>query len=272
MSLSIRWLARFAALWLAAACMTGAAAQPAPRTNIVLIVADDQGWKDVGFHGSDIATPTLDKLASGGARLEAFYAQPMCTPTRAALMSGRYPHRYGLQTLVIPSNGRYGLPTDERLLPQVLADADYRTAIVGKWHLGHAERPYWPLQRGFQHQYGPAARARNRRSHRGGAATRRPPPWRPGVAPADAGRPCRRAAGPCRDGRFCAASAPGNRGARRRSFRPRPAWSESDVASKFPRVGGAPFERLNAQLFRAWRSTNTLIFTACDNLRQAISN
>jgi len=132
-----------------------AAAQSASRPNFVLIVSDDQGWKDVGFHGSDIATPSLDKLAAGGAKLEAFYAQPMCTPSRAALMSGRYPHRFGLQTLVIPSNGRYGLPTDERLLPRVLADAGYRTAIVGKWHLGHAERKYWPLQRGFQHQYGP---------------------------------------------------------------------------------------------------------------------
>jgi arylsulfatase A-like enzyme len=132
-----------------------AVAQTAARPNIVLIVADDQGWKDVGFHGSDIATPNLDKLAAGGARLESFYAQPMCTPTRAALMTGRYPHRYGLQTLVIPSNARYGLPTDERLLPQLLADAGYRTAIVGKWHLGHAERQYWPLQRGFQYQYGP---------------------------------------------------------------------------------------------------------------------
>jgi arylsulfatase A-like enzyme len=139
-------------LWLAA--IGPAAAQTASRPNIVLIVSDDQGWKDVGFHGSDIATPNLDKLAAGGARLESFYAQPMCTPSRAALMSGRYPHRYGLQTLVIPSNGRYGLPTDERLLPLVLADAGYRTAIVGKWHLGHAERKYWPLQRGFQHQYG----------------------------------------------------------------------------------------------------------------------
>ncbi|MBN8491023.1 MAG: arylsulfatase [Burkholderiales bacterium] len=131
-----------------------AAAQTPARPNIVLIVSDDQGWKDVGFHGSDIATPSLDKLAAGGARLESYYAQPMCTPTRAALMSGRYPHRYGLQTLVIPSNARYGLPTDEKLLPAVLAEAGYRTAIVGKWHLGHAERKYWPLQRGFQHQYG----------------------------------------------------------------------------------------------------------------------
>lgn len=143
------------ALLLALAAAWPAAAQTAARPNIVLIVSDDQGWKDVGFHGSDIATPHLDKLAAGGARLETYYAQPMCTPSRAALMTGRYPHRYGLQTLVIPSNGRYGLPTDERLLPQVLADAGYRTAIVGKWHLGHAERKYWPLQRGFEHQYGP---------------------------------------------------------------------------------------------------------------------
>ena len=66
--------------------------------NIVYIISDDQGWKDVGFHGSDIKTPNLDALAVSGARLEQFYTQPMCTPTRAALMTGRYPFRYGLQT------------------------------------------------------------------------------------------------------------------------------------------------------------------------------
>jgi len=132
------------------------AAQPgAPPPNIVYIVSDDQGWKDVGFHGSDIKTPNLDKLAQGGARLEQFYAQPMCTPSRAALMTGRYPHRYGLQTAVIPSAGKYGLATDEWLLPQALKEAGYRTAIVGKWHLGHADRKYWPRQRGFDYQYGP---------------------------------------------------------------------------------------------------------------------
>src|SRR5262245_14863840 len=81
-----------------------AVAQPA-RPNIVYIVADDMGWGDVGFHGSDIPTPNLDRLASQGARLEQFYVLPMCTPTRAALMTGRYPLRYGLQTGVIPSAG-----------------------------------------------------------------------------------------------------------------------------------------------------------------------
>jgi arylsulfatase B len=137
-------------------CASMAAAPPAPlRPHILYIVADDQGWKDFGFHGSDIETPNLDRLAQDGARLERLYAQPMCTPSRAALMTGRYPHRYGLQTLVIPSAGTYGLATDERILPQALKDAGYRTAIVGKWHLGHADRKYWPNQRGFDHQYGP---------------------------------------------------------------------------------------------------------------------
>lgn len=125
------------------------------RPNIIYIVADDLGWKDVGYHGSDISTPNIDKLAAGGARLEQYYAQPMCTPTRAALMTGRYPFRYGLQTAVILSGHRYGLPTDEWLLPQALKEAGYQTAIIGKWHLGHADRKYWPRQRGFDYQYGP---------------------------------------------------------------------------------------------------------------------
>ena len=123
--------------------------------NVLYIISDDQGWKDVGYHGSDIKTPNIEALAAGGARLEQFYAQPMCTPTRAALMTGRYPFRYGLQTAVIPSSHTYGLATDERLLPQALKEAGYETAIVGKWHLGHADRKYWPRQRGFDFQYGP---------------------------------------------------------------------------------------------------------------------
>ena len=146
---------RFAAALAAfiAAAVSAAAGQQPP--NVVYILSDDQGWKDVGYHGSDIRTPNIDALAAGGARLEQFYAQPMCTPTRAALMTGRYPFRYGLQTAVILSSHTYGLPTDEWLLPQALKDAGYETAIVGKWHLGHADPKYWPRQRGFDHQYGP---------------------------------------------------------------------------------------------------------------------
>lgn len=132
-------------------------AQNAPgRPNIVHIVADDLGWKDVGFNGAtDIRTPNLDKLAEEGARFTQFYVQPMSTPTRAVLMTGRYPFRYGLQTAVIPGPATYGLNTDEVLLPELLKDAGYQTAIIGKWHLGHADRKFWPRQRGFDYQYGP---------------------------------------------------------------------------------------------------------------------
>jgi arylsulfatase A-like enzyme len=143
----------FLGSWLMAAMPV--AAQPSvPRPNIIYILADDLGWADVGFHGSDIKTPNIDELAQTGAKLEQFYVQPMCTPTRAALMTGRYPLRYGLQTLVIPASMSYGLPTDEWLLPQALKEAGYTTAILGKWHLGHAKREFWPRQRGFDYQYG----------------------------------------------------------------------------------------------------------------------
>ena len=125
------------------------------KPNIVHIVADDFGWKDVGFNGcTDIRTPNLDALAAGGAKFTQFYVQPMCTPTRAALMTGRYPFRYGLQTIVIPGPAGYGLDTTEFLLPQCLEDAGYGTAIIGKWHLGHGDTKYWPKQRGFDYQYG----------------------------------------------------------------------------------------------------------------------
>jgi len=140
---------------LALLCLPITLVQAAAPPNIVYVIADDLGWKDVGFHGSDIRTPSLDALAAGGTRLEAFYAQPMCTPSRAALLTGRYPFRYGLQTSAIGSAATYGLATDEWLLPQTLQKAGYETAIVGKWHLGHAKREYWPLQRGFDSQYGP---------------------------------------------------------------------------------------------------------------------
>ena len=122
--------------------------------NILYIIADDLGWKDVGFHGSDIQTPVLDGLARAGMQFDEFYAQPMCTPSRAAFLTGRYPLRYGLQSGVIPSAGSYGLATDEFLLPQLLKDTGYETALVGKWHLGHGKTEYWPRQRGFDHFYG----------------------------------------------------------------------------------------------------------------------
>ena len=122
--------------------------------NIVFILADDLGNADLGYRGGQVKTPNIDKLAAEGVRLESFYGMPVCTPARAALMTGRYPMRYGLQTLVIFPSHTYGLPTDERTLPQALKDVGYQTYMVGKWHLGHADKKYWPQNRGFDHFYG----------------------------------------------------------------------------------------------------------------------
>jgi len=130
------------------------AATPSAKPNIIFIMADDLGNADVGYHGSEIRTPNIDKLAQTGAKLESFYGMHVCTPSRAALMTGRYPMRLGLQTLVIFPNHKYGVPLDERMLPQALKAAGYDTAIVGKWHLGHADRAFWPQNRGFDYFFG----------------------------------------------------------------------------------------------------------------------
>jgi arylsulfatase A-like enzyme len=143
-------------LAVAVACLlvsNGFAADP-PRPNIVFLLADDLGYGDVGWHGGDIRTPHLDRLAAAGARLEAFYVQPVCSPTRAGLMTGRYPMRHGLQVGVVRPWAQYGLPLEERTLPQALKEAGYVTAICGKWHLGHFRPEYLPTRRGFDHQYG----------------------------------------------------------------------------------------------------------------------
>ncbi|MDR1491510.1 MAG: arylsulfatase [Planctomycetaceae bacterium] len=124
------------------------------KPNIVIFLADDLGWADVGWHGTEIKTPNLDKLAAQGVKFEQFYVQQLCTPTRAALLTGRYPSRYGLQTRVIFFYSDYGLSTEERTLSQALHDAGYYTAITGKWHLGETEKKYLPNQRGFDYHYG----------------------------------------------------------------------------------------------------------------------
>lgn len=131
-----------------------AALAASERPNIIIIMADDLGNADLGYRGSNIRTPNLDVLANGGVRLESYYGMQLCTPARAALMTGRYPMRYGLQTFVIFPGHKYGLPMDETTLPQALKEVGYKTAMVGKWHLGHADRKYWPQNRGFDHFYG----------------------------------------------------------------------------------------------------------------------
>jgi len=105
----------------------------------VYILADDLGWNDVGFHRGALRTPNLDRLAAEGAALNSFYVQPYSSQTRAALLTGRYPLRYGRQTLTILPADRYGLPPEERTLAQLLKENGYRTAFIGTWLLGHAK-------------------------------------------------------------------------------------------------------------------------------------
>ena len=134
-----------------------APAEPARggRPNIVIILADDLGWADVGYHGSEIKTPNIDRIAGEGLRLERFYACPICSPTRAGLMTGRWPLRVGIMRAVIPPWRKYGLPPEEELLPEMLAKAGYeRRGCFGKWHLGHCHRRFHPVEQGFTHFYG----------------------------------------------------------------------------------------------------------------------
>ena len=128
---------------------------PDEKPNIVIIVADDMGWKDVGYHGSGISTPNIDKLAKEGARLENFHVAPLCSPTRAGLMTGRWPIRYGMGESVITPWRNWGLPTTEHTIADMLGKAGYKTrAAIGKWHLGHHKKALLPMSRGFTSFYG----------------------------------------------------------------------------------------------------------------------
>jgi arylsulfatase A-like enzyme len=137
--------------FLATAAATLSAQTPPP--NLVIILADDLGWSDVGFHGGRTATPNIDRIAKEGVELARCYAFPFCSPTRAALLTGRMPIRYGMVYTVIRPWSPYGLPVDEHLLPETLKAAGYQTACIGKWHLGHAHRRLLPNARGFDHFY-----------------------------------------------------------------------------------------------------------------------
>lgn len=126
------------------------------KPNILILLADDLGYADVGFNGGgDIATPNLDRLAATGVILTDFRAAPMCSPTRAGLLTGRWPLRFGMMRSVVPPWSSYGLPQEEKTLPELLAPAGYeRRGIVGKWHLGHGRRDHLPLAHGFNRFYG----------------------------------------------------------------------------------------------------------------------
>lgn len=132
-----------------------AVAAPA-RANIVLMMADDMGWSDLGCYGGEIETPHLDSLARNGARFTQFYNAARCCPTRAALLTGLYPHQAGVGHMVADDglDGYRGFLNNRCVtLAEVLREAGYATLMVGKWHVG--SRPgHWPLDRGFRHYWG----------------------------------------------------------------------------------------------------------------------
>ncbi|MEH6550790.1 MAG: arylsulfatase [Pseudomonadales bacterium] len=124
------------------------------QPNVIIMLADDLGWSDVGFHDGDIDTPSLDRLAAQGMELSRFYTTPICSPTRAAMMTGRNPMRLGVAYGVIWPWANTGVHPDEHFMPQSFESAGYQTAMVGKWHLGHAQATYHPNNRGFEYFYG----------------------------------------------------------------------------------------------------------------------
>ncbi len=123
--------------------------------NIVILLADDLGWTDVTFHGGNIPTPNIDSIAVEGVELARYYVHPVCSPTRAGLLTGRYPIRYGSMKAVYPPWRKGGLDLSEWTMADILADAGYRhRGVFGKWHLGHSDKKYHPLRRGFTEFYG----------------------------------------------------------------------------------------------------------------------
>jgi arylsulfatase A-like enzyme len=152
--LGARTLATIAILLTVAGIVREPANGQTQRPNIVLIVSDDLGYADIGIYGSrDIPTPNIDRIGREGIHFtNAYVSGPYCSPTRAGLMTGRYPQRFGFE-FNPDGSPDYGLPLSETTMADRLKAAGYRTALFGKWHLGSADRLH-PMRRGFEEFYG----------------------------------------------------------------------------------------------------------------------
>jgi arylsulfatase A-like enzyme len=124
------------------------------RPNVIIFLVDDLGWADISLRGAPIDTPSIDSLFEEGVTLDRFYATPICSPTRAALMTGRDPMRLGMSYSVVMPWMNNGVHPDEHFMPESFKTAGYQTAMVGKWHLGHSQEIFHPNARGFDDFYG----------------------------------------------------------------------------------------------------------------------
>ncbi len=140
-------------LVIGCALFIGSAHAADSKPNVLIILADDLGFNDVGYNGSIIRTPALDELASQGIVLDHFYAHPYCSPTRSALMTGDAPIRNGVLR-PFGKNSTKSLPLERKIMPEYFREAGYQTYLVGKWHLGRSKRSQLPQARGFDHFYG----------------------------------------------------------------------------------------------------------------------
>ena len=130
-------------------------AQDFERPNLIFILVDDQGYYDLGCYGAtEVATPNVDAMAKEGLRFTDYYAAaPICSPSRAGILTGCYPRRVGLESWVQRADSRQGIHPDELTLAELLKSEGYATACIGKWHLGFHE-PFLPRQQGFDHYFG----------------------------------------------------------------------------------------------------------------------
>eukprot|EP00756_Hemistasia_phaeocysticola_P024161 Hpha_TRINITY_DN15933_c0_g1::TRINITY_DN15933_c0_g1_i1::g.72909::m.72909/K01135/ARSB; arylsulfatase B len=144
-------------------------ASAASKPHVLFVLADDYGWNDVGYHQNSvssanpdgkntthdvIATPNIDALASEALKLEMYYVQPLCSPTRSTIQTGRYPSQTGIGPNVIKPTKPYGVPSDEFFMPEGFKAAGYATHIVGKWHLGLCDERFTPTFRGYDTFFG----------------------------------------------------------------------------------------------------------------------
>ena len=153
---SRRTLLRMLGAGVASAAMAPylqAASRTGRKPNIVMLFADDVGYGDLSCYGHPtIQTPNIDRLAAGGMRLTSFYSAPSCVPARTQLMLGVYPPRVNLRGT--GSGGSGGIPADRVTLAQAIKNAGYRTAMMGKWHLGYAKNEFLPVGKGFDYWFG----------------------------------------------------------------------------------------------------------------------